>query len=212
MKSRVVIMISGRGSNMLALIKATYEDDFPAEIVGVLSDRADAGGIKRAQNLGVPTFVCERSHYASKAAHEAAQLALLAKIAPDIICLAGYMRLMGKTLIDAYQGRMLNIHPSLLPLFPGLDTHQRALQAGVKITGCSVHLVTPVMDGGPILAQAGVPVKATDNKESLAARVLAAEHQLYPEALRRFILNRQGRATPQQQRVHNEEDIVLFSY
>jgi len=206
-KSRVVIMISGQGSNMVALIEAARKADFPAKIVGVISDKSEAGGLIRAAEFGIKTFVCERGAFASKAAHEAALLDILAGLEADIVCLAGYMRLMSEVMINAYQGRMLNIHPSLLPLFPGLDTHARALEAGVKIAGCSVHIVTPIMDSGPILAQAAVPVKAGDDEASLKARVLEAEHQLYAAALRRFILAQSSSpAQPQ-----NEENF-LFSY
>jgi len=187
-KSRVAIMISGNGSNMEALIKVSAAEDFPAEIVGVLSDKAQADGLMKAQRLGVATFVCEREHFASRGEYEAKQLDILTRLNPDIICLAGYMRLMSPEMVEAWAGRMLNIHPSLLPLFPGLDTHRRALEAGVKIVGCTVHLVTPVMDGGPILAQAAVPVMDGDDEVSLKARLLAAEHQLYVNALRHFIM------------------------
>jgi len=189
-KKRIVIMISGNGSNMVALIEAARMADFPAEIIAVLSDQAQAAGIAKAQALGLETFVCARQDFTSKADHEAAQLAILADLNPDVICLAGYMRLMSAAMIAQYEGRMLNIHPSLLPSFPGLDTHRRALEAGVKIAGCTVHIVTPIMDSGPILAQAAVPVLAGDDELSLKQRVLRAEHQLYPQALKQFILQR----------------------
>jgi len=212
-KSRVVIMISGNGSNMVALIEATRQPDFPAEIIGVVSDKIDAGGLSKAHNLKIATFVCARESFANKMAHEAAMLEILANLNPDIICLAGYMRLMSSKMIDAYQGRMLNIHPSLLPLFPGLDTHRRALQAGVKIAGCSVHIVTPVMDGGPILAQAAVPVLTTDDDQSLKQRVLAAEHQLYAQALRRFILNLNQQEMSDENTMRQPDgEFALFSY
>jgi len=185
--ARLVIFISGNGSNMEALIRAAAVSDFPAKIVGVISDKAAAGGLKKAQAHHIATFVFERRAYASKSQHEAAILATLADLQPDFICLAGYMRLLSPLMVDSYQGRMLNIHPSLLPLFPGLNTHQRALDAGVKIAGCTVHLVSQEMDQGLILAQAAVPVLPTDNATSLAERVLKAEHQLYPASLADFI-------------------------
>lgn len=185
-RKRVVIFISGGGSNMEALIRAAEAADFPAEIVAVFSDKAEAGGLAKAQGAGIATQVFKRKDYASKEAHEDAILEALAALKPDIICLAGYMRLLSGRFIAPYEGRILNIHPSLLPLFPGLHTHQRALDAGMKVAGCTVHLVTEGMDEGPILAQAAVPVRAGDNAEILAARVLKAEHQLYAAALRKF--------------------------
>jgi len=188
--ARIVIFISGNGSNMEALIKAAATDDFPAEIVGILSDQATAGGLAKAKAHQIATFTFERRAYASKVDHEAAILTALSELKPDIICLAGYMRLLSAAMVEAYKGRILNIHPSLLPLFPGLNTHKQALDAGVKIAGCTVHLVTAEMDEGPILAQAAVPVLATDTVESLKARVLEAEHQLYPAALADFITRR----------------------
>lgn len=183
-KKRVVVFISGGGSNMLALAKATAEPDFPAEIVAVIADKADAGGLAKAEALGIPTRAFLRKDFDSKDAHEAAILAELDRLSPDIICLAGYMRLLSATFIQRHEGRILNIHPSLLPLFPGLHTHQRAIDAGMKVAGCTVHFVTEGMDEGPILAQAVVPVQPGDTSDSLAARVLTVEHRTYPMALR----------------------------
>lgn len=183
-KKRVVVFISGGGSNMLALAKATAEPDFPAEIVAVIADKADAGGLAKAEALGIPTRAFLRKDFDSKDAHEAAILAELDRLSPDIICLAGYMRLLSATFIQRHEGRILNIHPSLLPLFPGLQTHQRAIDAGMKVAGCTVHFVTEGMDEGPILAQAVVPVQPGDTSDSLAARVLTVEHRTYPMALR----------------------------
>ncbi|SFB49975.1 phosphoribosylglycinamide formyltransferase-1 [Rhizobium sp. NFR07] len=183
-KKRVVVFISGGGSNMLSLADECESADFPAEIVAVISDKPTAGGIAKAEARGIRTFVFERKAYADKAEHEAAILAALDEIKPDIICLAGYMRLISGEFINRYEGRMLNIHPSLLPLFPGLHTHQRAIDAGMKIAGCSVHFVTEGMDEGPIVAQAVVPVIAGDTADTLAARVLTVEHKLYPLALK----------------------------
>jgi phosphoribosylglycinamide formyltransferase-1 len=183
-RKRVAVFISGGGSNMLALADACAAPGFPAEIVAVFSDKASAGGIARAQARGIATFVFERKDFASKAEHEAAILAALDEVRPDILCLAGYMRLISGEFISRYEGRILNIHPALLPLFAGLHTHERAIEAGMKIAGCTVHFVTEGMDEGPIVAQAAVPVIAGDTPDTLAARVLTVEHQLYPLALK----------------------------
>lgn len=183
-RKRVVAFISGGGSNMLALAKACEAPDYPAEIVGVFSDKPDAGGLAKAKALGIPTRVFERKAYGSKAEHEAAILDALAEIGPDLICLAGYMRLLSGDFIRAHEGKILNIHPSLLPLFPGLHTHQRALDAGMKVAGCTVHFVTEGMDEGPVIAQSVVPILIDDSAETLAARVLTVEHQTYAAALK----------------------------
>ncbi len=183
-RKRVVVFISGGGSNMLTLAKACETTEWPAEITCVISDQASAGGLAKAEALGIPTKVFERTAFASKAEHEDAILAELDEIGPDIICLAGYMRLLSADFIRRHEGKILNIHPSLLPLFPGLHTHQRAIDAGMKIAGCTVHFVTEGMDEGPIIAQAAVPVLAQDTAETLAARILTVEHQLYPLALK----------------------------
>lgn len=192
-RKRVVIFISGGGSNMETLIRAASAPDYPAEIVAVFSDKSDAGGLLKAKAAGIATRVFARKDFASKDAHEDAILEALGELNPDILCLAGYMRLLSGRFIAPYAGRILNIHPSLLPLFAGLHTHQRALDAGMKLAGCTVHLVTEGMDEGPILAQAAVPVCEGDTAETLAARVLKAEHKLYPLALRRFA---DGEKTP----------------
>lgn len=185
-RKRVVVFISGGGSNMMALLKATEAPDYPAEIVGVISDKPDAGGLEAADVMGVATFAFARKNFASKEAHEEAILSQLEALSPDIICLAGYMRLLSGRFIQRYEGRIINIHPSLLPLFPGLHTHQRAIDAGMRITGCTVHFVTEGMDEGPVIGQAAVPVLTGDTAESLAARVLVVEHQIYPQSLRLF--------------------------
>jgi len=182
-KKRVVVFISGGGSNMLSLADACEDPGFPAEIVAVISDKPQAGGLAKANARGIQTLAFERKSYAGKAEHEAAILEALEEIAPDIICLAGYMRLISGDFISRYEGRILNIHPSILPLFPGLHTHQRALDAGMKVAGCTVHFVTEGMDEGPIVAQACVPIENGDTPDTLAARVLTVEHQIYPEAL-----------------------------
>jgi phosphoribosylglycinamide formyltransferase-1 len=183
-RKRAVVFISGGGSNMLALVKAASAPDYPAEIVAVISDKADAGGLAKAAALGIATFSFVRKDYDSKAAHEAAILSALKTLSPDIICLAGYMRLLTTTFINAYEGRIINIHPSLLPLFPGLHTHQRAIDAGMSEAGCTVHFVTEGMDEGPVILQAKVPVLPGDTADALAARVLGEEHRIYADALR----------------------------
>lgn len=183
-RKRVVVFVSGSGSNMMALVDACDAADFPCEIVAVISDKSTAGGLAKASGRGIATFAFERKSYADKAAHEQAILDELARLAPDFICLAGYMRLLSGTFIQRYEGRILNIHPSLLPLFPGLHTHQRALDAGMKVAGCTVHVVTEGMDEGPIISQAVVPVLGGDTADSLAARILTVEHLSYPLALR----------------------------
>jgi phosphoribosylglycinamide formyltransferase-1 len=185
-RKRVVVFISGGGSNMMALVAAAKAGDYPAEIVGVISDKADAGGLTKAAAEGIPTFAFARTDYASKEAHEEAIFAALDELSPDILCLAGYMRLLSGTFIQRYEGRMINIHPSLLPLFPGLHTHQRAIDAGMRIAGCTVHFVTEGMDEGPVIGQAAVPVLSDDTADTLAARVLTVEHQIYAQALKLF--------------------------
>jgi phosphoribosylglycinamide formyltransferase 1 len=185
MKRRVAILISGRGSNMAALIEAASEPDFPAEIVVVISNRADALGLEKAKASGVPTLTIESRPFSKdRAAFEAALQAALTQHKIDLICLGGFMRLLTAEFVQRWYGKMLNIHPSLLPSFPGLDPQGQALRAGVKISGATVHFVTPETDAGPILMQGAVAVCDDDTPETLAARILAIEHQIYPEALR----------------------------
>ncbi len=182
MTLRVGVLISGRGSNLASLTAACAAPGFPARIVLVVSNRADAGGLARAG--GVPAVVVDDRPYGrDRAAHEAAVDAALRAAGVELVCLAGYMRVLTPFLVQGWAGRMLNIHPSLLPAFPGLHTHRRALEAGVTLHGCTVHRVTEVLDGGPILAQAAVPVLPGDTEPVLAARVLAQEHRIYPAAL-----------------------------
>ncbi len=190
---RVAILISGGGSNMVALADS-MTGDHPARAVLVLSNDPAAGGLAKAAARGIPTAAVDhRPFRGDRAAFEAALLGPLEAARPDIICLAGFMRILTPAFVARFGGRMLNIHPSLLPLYPGLDTHARALAAGDAEAGASVHLVTPELDGGPILGQARVPVVAGDTPETLAARVLAAEHRLYPAVLRRFAAGETGR-------------------
>ncbi|EJF75865.1 phosphoribosylglycinamide formyltransferase [Bartonella alsatica] len=187
MKKQIVVFISGNGSNMIALAKASKQKEYPAKIVAVICDNPHASGIEKARNNNLPIHVIDRKNYPTKEAHEESILMVLAQYQPDFLCFAGYMRLISPFFIKHYEGRILNIHPSLLPSFKGLNTHERVLQAGVKITGCTVHLVTEDIDAGKILAQAAVPVFANDTAESLAQRVLKVEHKLYPESLKAFI-------------------------
>jgi phosphoribosylglycinamide formyltransferase-1 len=195
--ARTAILISGRGSNMAALIAAARDPTYPAEVVLVVSNRQDAPGLALARDAGVEAVAIDhRPFRGDRAAHEAAIDAVLHRAGVRIVCLAGYMRVLTPLLIDAWQGRMLNVHPSLLPAFPGLDTHARALAAGVKLHGCTVHLVTRMVDEGPILAQAAVPVLPGDTPDTLADRVLAQEHRIYPMALRRFAAGTAGAAAP----------------
>ena len=191
MKKRVVVLISGRGTNMAALAEAAGDPNFPATIVAVISDKADARGLNAAAALGIEAKAITRADFPSKAALDAALDAELTALRADIVCLAGYMRLLSPSFTEKWAGKLINIHPSLLPLYPGLDTHRRALDAGMRIHGCTVHFVTAEMDSGPIIAQGAVPVLPRDNEETLARRVLEAEHKLYPLALR---LVAEGRA------------------
>ena len=180
---KVGVMISGRGSNMAALIEASRAPDYPAEIALVLSNKADAPGLAVAAAADVETLALSAKAYADKDAFEAALDAALKARGVEIVCLAGYMRILGRAFVEGWSGRLVNIHPSLLPLYKGLHTHERALADGAREHGCTVHLVTPELDDGPILAQARVPVLAGDDPDRLAARVLAEEHRLYPAAL-----------------------------
>src|SRR6267154_937278 len=202
MKRRVAILISGRGSNMAALIQAAAAEDFPAEIAVVISNRADAGGLEKARACGVPAITIESKPYGKdRAAFEAALQSALDQHQIELICLGGLMRLFTAEFVRRWYGRMLNIHPSLLPSFPGLDPHGQALRAGVKITGATVHFVTPETDAGPIIAQESVAVEPGATAETLAARVLAAEHRIYPLALKRVaegsVKYQQGEHVPQ---------------
>jgi phosphoribosylglycinamide formyltransferase-1 len=196
-KRRTAILISGRGSNMAALIAAARYPAYPAEIALVVSNRPDAAGLALARDAGVAAVAIDhRPFRGDRAAHEATIDAALRQVGVEIVCLAGYMRLLTPLLVDAWQGRMLNIHPSLLPAFPGLETHARALAVGVKLHGCTVHLVTQAMDEGPILAQAAVPVLPGDTAEALADRVLVQEHLIYPRALRCLAGGEPGESPP----------------
>lgn len=183
-RRRVAVLISGRGSNLQSLIQAARARNFPAEIALVVSNRTDALGLAHAKKARIATEVIPHKDYPNREAFDAALHAVLTRAGIDLVCLAGFMRLLTPDFVDTWRNRMLNIHPSLLPAFPGLDTHERVLAAGVRFTGCTVHFVRAAMDAGPIVAQAAVPVLPGDTAKTLAARVLAAEHRLYPLALR----------------------------
>lgn len=185
----LVVLISGRGSNLQAIVDATRHD-LPIEIRAVISNRAEAVGVARASEAGIETRVLDHRLYATREEYDRALQSLIDSFEPALVVLAGFMRILSPTFINHYQGRMLNIHPSLLPAFPGLDTHERALEAGVREHGASVHFVTEEVDGGPLIIQAKVPVLADDTPEILAARVLEQEHRIYPQAIRWFAEDR----------------------
>ena len=188
MKRRVAILISGRGSNMAALIDAAKAADFPAEIVAVISNRADAPGLEKAAASGIPTDVIESKPFGKdRAGFEAVLQRTLDARQVELICLGGFMRLFTAEFVQRWYGKMLNIHPSLLPSFTGLNTHRRAIEAGCKVAGATVHFVSAELDHGPIVAQAVVPVHMDDDETTLARRVLAAEHELYPRAVGWFV-------------------------
>jgi phosphoribosylglycinamide formyltransferase-1 len=183
-KKRVAVLISGRGSNMMALIEAAKAPDYPAEIALVVSNRPDAQGLARAHEQGVATAIVDQSAYGDRESFERAIDGELQAHRIDLVCLAGFMRLLTPWLVARWSGRMLNIHPALLPQLKGLHTHRRALAAGLRQHGATVHFVVPAMDSGPIVAQERVPVCEGDTEETLAERVLAVEHRIYPQALR----------------------------
>jgi len=184
---RIVALVSGRGSNLQAIQARCVEQGWPARVVAVISNRPDAGGLVFAAEQGVYTAVVDHRAYASREAFDAALVEAVDDLAPDLLLLAGFMRILGADFVRRFEGRMLNIHPSLLPAFAGLHTHRRALEAGCKAVGATVHFVTPELDHGPIVMQSVVPVRAGDDEHSLAARVLATEHVIYPQAVRWFV-------------------------
>jgi len=193
-------LISGRGSNLQALIDACADEDYPAEIVLVISNKADAQGLERARSAGIATLTISHRDYAERDDFDAAISDALAAAGVELVCLAGFMRLLGEPFVQRWRDRLINIHPSLLPAFKGLNTQARAIDAGVRISGCTVHFVRPAMDDGPIIVQAAVPVLAGDDEDALAARILVAEHKAYPLAVR---LIADGRA-----RVVNERVVI----
>lgn len=202
---RIGVLISGRGSNLAALIKACKAPNYPAEIAIVISNRPGAPGLEMAAEAGIPTATIDHTAYPSREAFEAETDKALREAKVDLICNAGFMRLLTESFVDQWRNRQLNIHPSLLPAFKGLNTHERALEAGVRIAGCTVHFVRSEMDSGPIIAQAAVPVLPGDTPDTLAARVLKAEHELYPLALK---LVASGAAQVQGERVIFADDSV----
>ncbi|MEW6313635.1 MAG: phosphoribosylglycinamide formyltransferase [Pseudomonadota bacterium] len=183
---KIVILISGRGSNLQAMLAAKL----PADIVAVISNKPDAAGLQTAQAHGIATAVVDHRYYSDRTAFDAALAEKIDGYAPDLIVLAGFMRILGDVFVNRYRLRIVNVHPSLLPAFTGTDTHRRALETGVKIHGCSVHFVTPELDSGPIIVQAAVPVFPDDDEAALAARVLEQEHRIYPQAVRWFAQDR----------------------
>ncbi|ARJ65885.1 phosphoribosylglycinamide formyltransferase [Magnetospirillum sp. ME-1] len=191
-KKKVGVLVSGRGSNLQALLDACADPSFPAEIALVISNVPGVYALERAEKAGVPTLTIPHKGFASREAFDAEMDKALRAAGIEIVCLAGFMRLLSTPFAEGWRGRMINIHPALLPSFKGLHTHRRAIEAGVKLHGCTVHLVTPELDDGPILVQKAVPVLAQDDEDTLAARVLEQEHKAYPEALR---LLAEGRVT-----------------
>ncbi|HEV3429044.1 MAG TPA: phosphoribosylglycinamide formyltransferase [Paraburkholderia sp.] len=186
----LVILISGRGSNMEAIVRACAHEAWSARIAAVIANRPDAAGLAFAASHGIATAVVDHRQYPDRASFDAALAQTIDTFAPDLVVLAGFMRVLTETFVQHYSGRMLNIHPSLLPSFPGLKTHQGALDAGCRVHGATVHFVTPTLDHGPIVAQSAVPVRTGDDAATLAARVLKTEHTMYPRAIRWFVEGR----------------------
>lgn len=184
---RIVILISGRGSNMQAIVQAAKIEQWPAEIVAVISNRSDAAGLEYAGSMGIPTSVVVSKNFPTREAFDAVLQATIDSYSPDLVVLAGFMRILSASFVQHYTNRIMNIHPSLLPSFVGMATHKQALDAGVKLHGITVHFVTPELDHGPIIDQVAVKVLATDTEESLAQRLLIQEHIAYPRAVRWFI-------------------------
>ena len=205
-KTQVAILISGRGSNMVSILEAARAPDYPAEIALVLSNRPDAAGLAHAAACGIPTKAVDHRGFPDRASFDAALQAELEAAGIELVCLAGFMRIFSGPFVEAWAGRMINIHPSLLPLFRGVHTHAQALEAGVRLHGCTVHYVVPELDAGPIVAQAAVPVLPGDDPDSLAARILVQEHRLYPTAL---ALVAGGRARLEGNRVVFSGDVAM---
>lgn len=198
----IVILISGRGSNMEAIVDTCASEQWPARIAAVVSNKASAGGLQFAASRGIATAVLDHKAFETREAFDAELARMIDGYAPDLVVLAGFMRILTEGFVRHYEGRLLNIHPSLLPAFPGLHTHQRAIEAGCKLAGATVHFVTPELDHGPIVAQAAVPVLSDDTEGSLSARVLKQEHVIYPRAVKWFVEEAlaldQGRVTHKQ--------------
>lgn len=185
-KTRIVVLISGRGSNLSAILAAAAAPDYPAAVVAVIANKADASGLQLARAAGIATEVVPSQGITDRDVYDRGLRTVIDRFQPDLIVLAGFMRILTAEFVQHYAGRMINIHPSLLPAFTGMHTHQRAIEAGVRLHGCTVHFVTPVLDHGPIIAQAAVPVLGHDDAGSLAKRVLVQEHRLYPMVVRWF--------------------------
>jgi phosphoribosylglycinamide formyltransferase-1 len=205
-KLDIAVLISGRGSNMQALVEACARPDFPARVVCVISNRPDAGGLQFAENANIPTKVINHKDFPSREAFDAALDAALRDSRADLVCLAGFMRILDPAFVNGWQDKLINIHPSLLPAFKGLHIHERAIAAGVRFTGCTVHFVRPEMDDGPIILQAAVPVHEDDTPDTLGARVLQMEHIVYPEAVRLIAL---GRVSIENERVKISRGVYL---
>jgi phosphoribosylglycinamide formyltransferase-1 len=182
-RKRTAVLISGRGSNLQALIDAASDQTFPAEVALVVSNVAEAPGLERAKRAGIATKTISNRDHGSRESFDSAIDAALQEAGIELVCLAGFMRILSERFVQKWRGRLVNIHPSLLPAFKGLNTHRQVLESGVRISGCTVHFVVAELDSGPIIAQAAIPVLASDNEETLAARTLEAEHELYPQAL-----------------------------
>ena len=204
MTCRVVVLLSGRGSNFQAIVEARL----PIDIVAVISNRPQAAGLAYARERGLTTVAFDHTQHPDRAAFDALLADEIERQRPDLVVLAGYMRILSPAFIARFEGRLLNIHPSLLPMFPGLRTHEQALAEGVKIHGCTVHFVTAQLDHGPIVVQAAVPVRADDTPDTLAARVLAQEHRIYPQAIRWFA---EGRLAIRDGRVNLRDDLTSQS-
>jgi phosphoribosylglycinamide formyltransferase-1 len=187
---RIVLLISGRGSNMEAIVQRCAAEGWPAQVVAVISNRPQAKGLEFARAHGIATAVVDHKHYPMRSDFDTALAAAIDAHAPDVVALAGFMRVLGAEFVQHYEGRLLNIHPSLLPAFPGLHTHRAAIEAGCKLAGATVHFVTAQLDHGPIVMQSVVPVRPGDDEAALAARVLATEHVIYPQSLRWFVEGR----------------------
>jgi len=196
---RVVVLLSGRGSNFRAIAEA----GLPIEIAAVISNRLQAAGLDYARERGIPAIALDHTEHPDREAYDALLADEVERHRPDLVVLAGYMRILSTAFIARFEDRLLNIHPSLLPMFPGLKTHERALEEGVKVHGCTVHFVTPQLDHGPIVIQAAVPVRADDTPDTLSARVLAQEHRIYPQAVRWFA---EGRLVKKDGRVNLKDD------
>jgi phosphoribosylglycinamide formyltransferase-1 len=194
----IVILVSGRGSNMEALVQRCRAEGWPARVAAVVSNRPEAEGLRVAQSLGIPTAVVDHRAHATREQFDAALAEVIDAFAPDVVALAGFMRILGRGFVERYAGRLVNVHPSLLPAFPGLHTHRRAIEAGCCVAGATVHFVTADLDHGPIVAQSAVPVLPGDDATTLAARVLEHEHRLYARALRWIV---EGRVRVEGQRV-----------